>query len=1156
MIFKIKITTRINEIIKLMNIKKKIIVLIILFSSISELAICQQPANLDPAKTYINIDIPKTPESAGFAKYGNTEVNDFTGAANISIPIYNLKSQYLEVPISINYQATGIKVNQEASWVGLGFDLIAGGRITVETRGSVDFGSTSGLASSNTPACMTQIFNRFSNHGENAILTPATFWEPSSGGSTDPNLYNGSGISEMTEFGTGEPDIFRANFLGHSMTFYFDKISNVIKYIGEQADFTINYTLDSYHNITGWTIVDDEGITYYFNQTEITTSTLPASAIVPPTSTSAWLLTKILHPSGDFINFTYNSYGYVVPAFTMSGSEDANGSGITTIASDQFQNIALQSPYYLTKIETPSVSVNFILNTRTDLYGPGSRKLSQITLTDKLTNSIKRTITFNYSYFTTTADVGIHNYLNSLTYYLPSPLTTTAYLTTSNSRLRLDSMNLNDGSMEPPYRFYFNSFVPDKYSYGQDHWGYYNFVSNQTNGYGFSHLIPFSGLRGIQNNLPSGGTFSTSTVGFSRDCDATGVQAMILDSIVYPTGGSSSFAYEPHVSTMTPTVGVTGGGVRVRTVKDYSMGTLTSIRNYSYNLGRYFGTIHYFTNSNVLSYCSGNPINGHLKYSSDGAVNYCDILVGYGEVTISQINAAGQSNGSVVKTFNIDIPSSNYANGGGFDIQAPYFAPGERTTDGTGFWTYDRWLDPYNKNFPPTPSANLAGKLTQEAYFDASGNQIKSVNYYYRLANYTNNFYDVRAIQNRDGGFNGSCGSGIENGYNTGGLRAVNLFVSPAKSYRTLKDSITELTYNAGNVIKKKIAYQYNSYYQPIYESAYNSDGTQTITFIQTSESLAPAYSLAPQGDAIYLQALKNAHIYSLPIEQTTIHRGTAGDSTVTGSRLNIYDRSLPLKIYIAETAQPLTFGSQFVPAYYTYTNYPNSPGGSWDSIQHDSHYKLYSLADYSTHNQLRTLHALQGNSTYTWDEDYNDLLAQTTNTDSTNVAFTSFETNTKGNWIYSGTTVSDVSSPTGAKCYTLSSANITKPVSSAIKYVVSFWLKSGGSASVAGGSNSVTTGKTINGWTFYEYTITGATTITVSGTGSIDELRLYPTTSQMISYTYSPIFGMTTQCDAANRISYYFYDSIGRLKWIKDQDGNIIKTIQYHYTGLSGLQY
>jgi YD repeat-containing protein len=58
----------------------------------------------------------------------------------------------------------------------------------------------------------------------------------------------------------------------------------------------------------------------------------------------------------------------------------------------------------------------------------------------------------------------------------------------------------------------------------------------------------------------------------------------------------------------------------------------------------------------------------------------------------------------------------------------------------------------------------------------------------------------------------------------------------------------------------------------------------------------------------------------------------------------------------------------------------------------------------------------------------------------------------------------------------------------------------------------------------------------------------LYPFNAQMTTYCYSPNIGMTHSCDADNRITYYFYDGLARLKWIKDQDGNIIKTIKYHF--------
>jgi hypothetical protein len=646
----------------------------------------------------------------------------------------------------------------------------------------------------------------------------------------------------------------------------------------------------------------------------------------------------------------------------------------------------------------------------------------------------------------------------------------------------------------------------------------------------------------VGNDIPAV-DLNTTNIGYSRDCDSVSVQAMMLTKVVYPTGGSSSFTYEPHQSIMTSTTPITGGGVRIKTIQNYEGGNLLNTTTYTYAGGKYMGTINYFTTVNILGCTSG--IDGHMKYSSQGSVNFNDILIGYNQISVQQTGSSGNSNGYTLKTFNINNPSSNYSNTVAFDIAPPYYPPGE-LNDNPGK-NYDFWMDPTHKNFPPTPSANFEGKLMQEQYFDASNNLIKSINYYYHLANYLHPFYDIIAMLDRTGGFDGSCNYQFTGGY---GQRFVYLFVSPAKSYHTLTDSVVEFTYSGSSYVKKKTAYQYNAYYQPMFETTYNSDGTQTINYTRTSaEIYVPGGGGYTGTIANQMYQMFNQHVLDLPIEQTVIHRGTAGDSSVVSSRFNVYQNSLPFQVYVMESQSPLTFGSQFVPWKYS----SSSPY----SVNIDSHYSLYSTADYSLNNMIWTLHTLQGNKAYIWDEGYNSLLAQCTNADSANVAFTSFETQAKGRWTYNASgVVTDNTAPTGNSVYNLSTASISLgSLSSASTYIVSYWSKTGNSYTVTG-STSVKKGRVSNGWTYFEHIVTGTSTISISGTGSIDEVRLYPSTAQMISYTYSPLVGITSECGVGSRINYYFYDAIGRLSWIKDQDGNIVKTIQYHYEGLPGTQY
>ena len=73
--------------------------------------------------------VPPGPETASFLQYGQIPVSYSTGIPDISYPIYTIRSGSLTLPITLNYLGGGVKVTDQASWVGLGWLLNAGGVI-------------------------------------------------------------------------------------------------------------------------------------------------------------------------------------------------------------------------------------------------------------------------------------------------------------------------------------------------------------------------------------------------------------------------------------------------------------------------------------------------------------------------------------------------------------------------------------------------------------------------------------------------------------------------------------------------------------------------------------------------------------------------------------------------------------------------------------------------------------------------------------------------------------------------------------------------------------------------------------------------------------------------------------------------------------------
>lgn len=94
-----------------------------------------------PAKDEMKLHNPiaPSPNATSLVLTAAYKIGEYTGTSNISIPIYEVRSNDITVPVSLSYNGgRGLKVKEEASWVGLGWALQAGGIITRSMNGRDD----------------------------------------------------------------------------------------------------------------------------------------------------------------------------------------------------------------------------------------------------------------------------------------------------------------------------------------------------------------------------------------------------------------------------------------------------------------------------------------------------------------------------------------------------------------------------------------------------------------------------------------------------------------------------------------------------------------------------------------------------------------------------------------------------------------------------------------------------------------------------------------------------------------------------------------------------------------------------------------------------------------------------------------------------------
>lgn len=567
-----------------------------------------------------------SPTAASVAKVQEMSIDQFNGANSLSFPLYEFSFYGLTVPISLHYNSSGLRVQERAGWVGLGWSLKAGGSITRVVRHLPD-----------------DSFEGFEKY-ENEILTFTP--DETNPDSADKAMYDAILDGDKDS----EPDKFIISMPGFSGEM-FHMEGNYRLYANNRklkiTPIRLGGSPPTNDKIISWEIIDESGIKYTFSELEYTFTTISTvvndqvSSGSNKTVVTAWHLTKIEHPQHSqhiILEYDQGSYGSVQSTFT-EGQQVITDADVRCSGEDNFimsQSTINNNSVYLKKIKLSSNNnyyVEFFTQSRTDLTSARALDYIDIKMDG---DDYPVNINFNYNYFTGTG---------------------------GHQRLKLLDVTMDAGfsNQAPLYKFdYVGGAVPSydhvNQKYAADHWGYYNGETTNTT------TIP--------DHLYFGGSLLYPN-GANREPAAWAAQIAMLNKITYQSGGYASFTYEGNtygkVGSASPlSSSKNGGGVRVKSITYHDgMSTANNIvKTFTYNKsnGLSSGVIaqepYYLKSGQLVIYHADTGTNPSCDYQEILPTGFYTLgeytgnRMGYTEVT--EEYSSGAAHGKIVHYFEIE----------------------------------------------------------------------------------------------------------------------------------------------------------------------------------------------------------------------------------------------------------------------------------------------------------------------------------------------------------------------------------------------------------------------------------------------------------------------------------------------------------------------
>lgn len=280
------------------------------------------------------VDMP-TPTTANFELHTKIPISQYTGMPGIGIPLYEIKEGDIRIPISLNYHLGSVRVHNHPGWVGLGWSLMAGGAITRQLNGQLDEFQWKFIPSGHSTYTATGFLGSFSQlAGTDADWNSTTKLN---------QLRDGYTFTQGPRF-EAMPDEFSFNFLGYSGSFFmghdglwkvvsdqdimveFDQTLGIGLIEENQLPAHILDRMNDYGSANNdrinwskryfskFTLITPDGNRFEFGgpqATEYTVAYLQTGGPIPVT----FHLTKITSPTGHEITFNYEP-GNIISSVT------------------------------------------------------------------------------------------------------------------------------------------------------------------------------------------------------------------------------------------------------------------------------------------------------------------------------------------------------------------------------------------------------------------------------------------------------------------------------------------------------------------------------------------------------------------------------------------------------------------------------------------------------------------------------------------------------------------------------------------------------------------------------------------------------------------------------------------------------------------------